>query len=165
MLNRRGLEAAIARAFSAGSKAGTLAMLAIDLDHFKEINDTHGHEAGDKVLHHVGRVIAAAVRRSDLVGRLGGDEFLAVLIDAGSPQQALQIADDIIARLEIPLELQVTTVRIGASIGVAISTAEEDSPAALLRRADAAMYASKQAGRGRARLAQDSPRPQEIRTA
>lgn len=164
LLNRRGLEAAIARAFGDGSKAGTLAMLAIDLDHFKEVNDTLGHEAGDKVLHHVGRVIAAAVRRSDLVGRLGGDEFLAVLIDAGSPQQALQIAHDIIARLETPLELQGTTVRIGASIGVAISTAEEVSPGALLRRADAAMYASKQAGRGRARLAQGS-QPPEIRSA
>ncbi|MFI4886658.1 MAG: diguanylate cyclase domain-containing protein [Steroidobacterales bacterium] len=165
LLNRRGLEAAIARAFGAGPKSGTLAMLAIDLDHFKEVNDTLGHEAGDKVLHHVGRVIAAAVRRSDLVGRLGGDEFLAVLIDVGPPEQALQIADDIIARLEIPLDLEGKTVRVGASIGIAIAAGIEDGPADLLRRADAAMYASKQAGRGRAQLAQDSPQPPEIRSA
>jgi diguanylate cyclase (GGDEF)-like protein/PAS domain S-box-containing protein len=157
LLNRRGLEAAIARAFTSGYRPGTLAMLAIDLDHFKEVNDTLGHEAGDKVLHHVGRVIAAAVRRSDLVGRLGGDEFLAVLVDVGPPQQALQIAEDILARLEIPLELQGTTVRVGASIGIAIAAGNEDSAAALLRRADAAMYASKQTGRGRARLAEDPP--------
>jgi diguanylate cyclase (GGDEF)-like protein/PAS domain S-box-containing protein len=164
LLNRRGLEAAIARAFAAGSQRESLAMLAIDLDHFKQVNDTFGHEAGDKVLHHVGRVITAAVRRSDLVGRLGGDEFVAVLIDIGPPQQALQVAQDIIARLEMPLELQGTKVRIGASIGIALSAGNEESPAALLRRADGAMYASKQAGRGRARLAEEPQRP-EMRSA
>jgi len=156
LLNRRGLEAAIAHAFAAAANPGGLAMLAIDLDHFKEVNDTLGHEAGDRVLHHVGRVIAAAVRRTDLVGRLGGDEFLAVLVGVGPAQQALQIAEDIIARLDAPLELQGTAVRVGASIGIAVSAGNEDNPAALLRRADAAMYASKQAGRGRARLAEES---------
>ena len=157
LLNRRGLEAAIAHAFTAApATPGGLAILAIDLDHFKEVNDTLGHEAGDKVLRHVGRVIAAAVRRTDLVGRLGGDEFLAVLVGVGPPQQALQIAEDIIARLDAPLDLQGTAIRVGASIGIAVSAGNEDSPAALLRRADAAMYASKQAGRGRARLAEES---------
>jgi diguanylate cyclase (GGDEF)-like protein/PAS domain S-box-containing protein len=157
LLNRRGLEAAISRAFAAGpDQSGTLAVLAIDLDHFKEVNDTLGHEAGDKVLHHVGRVIAASIRRSDLVGRLGGDEFLAVLVGVGPPQQALQIAEEIIARLQLPIDLQGTTVRIGASIGIAMSSGPEDGPAGLLRRADAAMYASKQAGRGRASLADDT---------
>lgn len=166
LLNRRGLEAAIARAFAAGAAASeTLAMLAIDLDRFKEVNDTLGHEAGDKVLHHVGRVIAAAVRRADLVGRLGGDEFVAVLVGVGSPQQALQIAEDIIAKLETPLDLQGATVRIGASIGVAMSAGGKDSPAALLRRADTAMYASKQSGGGRARFADAPPEQPEMRSA
>lgn len=165
LLNRRGLEGAIARALTTGYAPGALAMLAIDLDHFKEVNDSLGHEAGDKVLYHVGRTIAAAVRRSDLVGRLGGDEFLAVLVDVGQPEQALQIAEDILRRLETPLDVQGTTVRIGASIGIAFSTGNEDSPAALLRRADAAMYASKQAGGGRARLAEEPPQPPEIRSA
>lgn len=166
LLNRRGLEAAIAHAFASGPAAsGTLAMLAIDLDRFKEVNDTFGHEAGDKVLHHAGRVIAAAVRRNDLVGRLGGDEFLAVLLGAGPPQQVLQIASDIISRLEIPLDLQGTTVRISASIGIAMSAGQEDSPAALLRRADTAMYASKQTGRGRARLAEEPPQAPQTRSA
>ncbi len=161
LLNRRGLEAAVSRAFAAGSaERGALALLAIDLDHFKEVNDTLGHEAGDRVLHHVARVIAATVRRSDMVGRLGGDEFLAVLVGVGPPQQALQIAQDIIARLEVPIDLQGTTVRIGASIGIATSLGAEDSPAGLLRRADAAMYASKQAGRGRACLAEEAPVPE-----
>ena len=166
LLNRRGLEAAIAHAFSAESASpGTIAMLTIDLDHFKEVNDNFGHEAGDKVLHHVGRVIASAVRRSDLVGRLGGDEFLAVLIGVGPAQQALQIAENIIARLEMPVELPGTVIRVGASIGIAISSGDEDSPAALLRRADAAMYASKQAGRGRARLAEELPQRPAMRSA
>jgi diguanylate cyclase (GGDEF)-like protein/PAS domain S-box-containing protein len=166
LLNRRGLEAAVAREFTAGSASrGALAMLAIDLDRFKEVNDTLGHEAGDKVLHHVGRVIAATVRRSDLVGRLGGDEFLAVLVGVGPPQQALQIAQDIIARLQLPIDLQGNPVRIGASIGIAMSSGDEDSPAALLRRADAAMYASKQAGRGRACLAEEPPGAAEMRSA
>jgi diguanylate cyclase (GGDEF)-like protein/PAS domain S-box-containing protein len=161
LLNRRGLEAAISRAFAAGStQRGMLAVLAVDLDHFKEVNDTLGHEAGDKVLHHVGRVIAATIRRSDLVGRLGGDEFLAVLVGVGPSQQALQIAEEIIARLRLPIDLQGRSVRIGASIGIAMSLGPEDSPAGLLRRADAAMYASKQAGRGRASLAEDAQAPQ-----
>jgi diguanylate cyclase (GGDEF)-like protein/PAS domain S-box-containing protein len=157
LLNRRGLELATTRAFGTASQPGALALLAIDLDRFKEVNDSLGHEAGDKVLHHVGGVIAATVRRADLVGRLGGDEFLAVLIDVGSPHQALQIAQEIIARLERPIELQGTSVRVGASIGIAMAAGAEDTPAALLRRADAAMYASKKAGRGCARLADELP--------
>lgn len=165
LLNRRGLEGAMAHALTAASAPGAFALLAIDLDHFKEVNDGLGHEAGDKVLHHVGRVIAAAVRRTDLVGRLGGDEFLALLIDPGPPQQTLQIAQDIIARLEVPIELQGAKVRVGASIGIAISSGTEDSPAALLRRADAAMYASKQAGGGRASLAHEGSQAPETRSA
>ncbi|HET9106495.1 MAG TPA: diguanylate cyclase [Steroidobacteraceae bacterium] len=165
LLNRRGIEAAMERAFAMRSPQGSLALLAIDLDHFKQVNDRLGHEAGDKMLQHVAREIAAAVRRSDLVGRLGGDEFLAVLVDVGQPQQALQIAQEIIARLETPIDWHGTAVRAGASIGIAISAGGEESPAALLRRADAAMYASKQAGRGSARLADGSPRKPETRSA
>lgn len=159
LLNRRGLEAAMGHALSLKSLHGELALLAIDLDHFKEVNDTLGHEAGDRVLHHAAREIAAAVRRSDLVARLGGDEFVAVLLDIGTPQQALQIAQSIIARLQLPIEVQRTEVRVGVSIGIAVSAGgEEESPAALLRRADSAMYASKQAGRGRASFAQEPQR-------
>jgi diguanylate cyclase (GGDEF)-like protein/PAS domain S-box-containing protein len=165
LLNRRGLEAAMARSLATASTAGAFALLAIDLDHFKEVNDSLGHEAGDKVLHHVGRVIAAAVRRSDLVGRVGGDEFLALLVDVGAAQQALQVAEDIIGRLEVPIEWQGTKVRVGASIGVAMSSRREESPAALLRRADAAMYASKQAGRGRACLAKERAEAPAMRSA
>jgi diguanylate cyclase (GGDEF)-like protein len=117
------------------------------------------------VLHHVGRLIAAAVRRSDLVGRLGGDEFLAVLLGIGPAHQALQIAEDIISRLGMPIDLQGTPVRVGASIGVALSAGTEDSPAALLRRADAAMYASKQAGRGQARMAEEPQGTEDARSA
>lgn len=68
---------------------------------------------------------ALTVRRIDLVGRLGGDEFLAVLVGFGPPQQALQIAEDIIARLDAPLDLQGTAVRVGASIGIAVSAGNE----------------------------------------
>lgn len=164
LLNRRGLEASLARAFSSESRRGPLAILAIDLDHFKEVNDSLGHEAGDKLLQHVGSVIAAAVRRSDSVGRLGGDEFLAVLTDVGS-QQALQIATDIIARLEAPIDFMDTLVRVSASIGIAISVATEDEPAELLRRADAAMYASKQDGGGRPRMAVVPSHAQDMRSA
>lgn len=156
LLNRRGLEAAIARVFSTGPQPGTLAMLAIDLDRFKEVNDTLGHEAGDKVLQHVGRDIAAAVRRSDLVGRLGGDEFVAVLSGVGAPQQIQEVANDIIARVEIPIDWQGIPVRISASIGIAIATGNESDPATLLRRADTAMYGAKQTGGGRARFAEES---------
>lgn len=165
LLNRRGLEEALTRAFAANATPGAIAVLAIDLDRFKDVNDRLGHEAGDKVLIHVGRSIAAAVRRSDFVGRLGGDEFLAVLINVGSSQQAVQIAQEILSGLEVPIDLQGTLVQVGASIGIAVSALVEESPAALLRRADAAMYASKQAGRGRARLAEDVPPAVQLRSA
>ena len=150
LLNRRGLDEALTRLFGAGAAHDTLALLAIDLDWFKEVNDTLGHAAGDEVLRAVGRLIESAVRAGDLVARIGGDEFVAVLLGAGHVQRAGEIADGIIARLAAPLRLEGgTQVQIGASIGVAQARTAEDSPAALMRRADAAMYTSKQSGRGR----------------
>lgn len=164
LLNRRGLEAAVARALAAAPPNGAFALLAIDLDHFKGVNDSLGHDAGDKALHHVGHLISSAVRRSDPVARLGGDEFVAALIDVGAAQ-ALQVAQTIIARLEVPIDLQGTPVRVGASIGIAVSEGGEDGPAALLRRADLAMYAAKQAGGGRACLAEPQQRTPDRRLA
>jgi diguanylate cyclase (GGDEF)-like protein/PAS domain S-box-containing protein len=149
LLNRRGLDEALVRLFAGHADHGTLALLAIDLDWFKEVNDTLGHAAGDEVLSRVGRVIESAVRTGDIVARLGGDEFVTVLLGSGHVHRAGEIARDIVTRLAAPLRLQSgSCVHIGASIGVAHAHAAEDSPAALLRRADAAMYSAKQSGRG-----------------
>ena len=150
LLNRRGLDEALVRLFAGGAEPGTLALLAIDLDGFKEVNDTLGHAAGDEVLCRVGRVIESAVRAGDIVARIGGDEFVTVLLGAGHVHRAGTIADDIVAKLATPLRLEGGSwAHIGASIGVAQAYAREDSPAALLRRADTAMYTAKQSGRGR----------------
>ncbi len=154
LLNRRGLDEALVRLFAGGAEAGTLALLAIDLDGFKEVNDTLGHAAGDEVLCRIGRVIESAVRAGDIVARIGGDEFVTVLLGAGHVHRAETIADDIVAKLAAPLRLESGSwAHVGASIGVAQVYASENSPAALLRRADTAMYTAKQSGRGRVCIA------------
>ncbi|MGC8518049.1 MAG: GGDEF domain-containing protein [Steroidobacteraceae bacterium] len=130
LLNRCGLDDALARLFGSGAERGTLALLAIDLDWFKEVNDTLGHASGDGVLRRVGRLIESAVRVSDLVARIGGEEFVAVLLGPGHVQGAGEIAEGIIARLAAALHLEsVTRVQLGASIAVAHARAAEDSPA------------------------------------
>jgi diguanylate cyclase (GGDEF)-like protein len=119
-------------------------LMMLDLDGFKEVNDTFGHSAGDQVLVQVARRIGASVRGGDSVARLGGDEF-AVLLAMGTPEQALSVARRILAALELPLALKISTASVAGSIGIATGglgdTADE-----LLRNADLAMYAAKDAG-------------------
>ena len=121
-------------------------IVAIDLDDFKRINDTHGHHAGDALLVAVAERLVQCVRPADTVARLGGDEF-AVLLPHTSRSGALAVADRMMAAFADPIEVDGHLLRIRASFGVAVgSTDDADS---LLRRADAAMYAAKQSGKGR----------------
>ncbi len=155
LLNRRGLDMGLSAALSlqpAASPRG-LALLQIDLDLFKEVNDTHGHEGGDRVLCHVARILERNTRRGDLIARPGGDEFVVALTGGVDPSKAEQIANTIIAQIEQPIDLGHDHARIGASIGIAFSRPGADSPQALLARADAAMYSAKRGGRGQVRLA------------
>ncbi|HSW12204.1 MAG TPA: diguanylate cyclase [Solimonas sp.] len=161
LLNRRGFDQALsaARARRLRDPGLEIALLLIDLDFFKQVNDRHGHEAGDTVLRRVAAVLEQAVRRTDHVGRFGGDEFAIVLIGVDEPARAGQIAEAIIAALREPIPIgEDLQAQIGASIGITFAGGDSDSSAAMLRRADEAMYAAKQAGRSQARLA-PAPEP------
>jgi diguanylate cyclase (GGDEF)-like protein/PAS domain S-box-containing protein len=156
LLNRRGIASSLSDLFNHSSpkRLSETALLQIDLDYFKQVNDTFGHEAGDRVLSHVARILEECVRRSDIVGRHGGDEFLAVLVGVETPAKAQQIADSMIARISQPIDLgNGNYAHVGASIGIAIPTDRGDTADTVLRRADSAMYEAKQSGRAQARFA------------
>jgi diguanylate cyclase (GGDEF)-like protein/PAS domain S-box-containing protein len=162
LLNRRGIASSLSDLFDHSSprRLGETALLQIDLDYFKRINDTFGHEAGDRVLCHVARILEDTVRRSDFVGRQGGDEFVAVLVGVETPAKAQQIADSMIAKISQPIDLgDGNSAHVSASIGIAIPTGPGDSADAVLRRADEAMYEAKQRGRSQARFAPSPAAP------
>jgi diguanylate cyclase (GGDEF)-like protein len=126
-----------------------LAVLFIDLDGFKQINDRLGHEAGDVLLEAAARRLEACVRPDDLVARLGGDEFTVLLPGALDVEGALVVAERILERLDAPFAVSGTRVRVSASIGVAFSRTRVDDPDQLVREADQAMYQAKRSGRSR----------------
>jgi diguanylate cyclase len=129
------------------------AVLFIDLDGFKPINDTYGHKAGDTVLQAVGKAMSQAVRKSDLVARLGGDEFLVILNNIEPLNAPFEIADKIQAALRQPITLANSAiVRTGASIGISIYPEHGLSAEALMAAADDAMYLAKHDGKGCIRL-------------
>jgi diguanylate cyclase (GGDEF)-like protein/PAS domain S-box-containing protein len=133
------------------------ALLLLDLDRFKEINDTFGHHHGDEVLQQLGPRLLAAVRETDLVARLGGDEFGIVLRDADRAQ-AVEIAGRVVDGLDVPIEVGGQELEIGVSIGIALYPEHGRDAATLLKRADVAMYAAKRAGAGHAVYADDQAR-------
>jgi len=143
ILNRRGFERELTRSLAYVKRYGTpAALLYIDLDGFKAINDRHGHAAGDELLKLVAGELAAHVRASDVVGRLGGDEFGVLMWNAGKPQ-AMMRARDLEIRIEaIGLARGAARLSVGASVGVALLRGELDA-AALIDLADKAMYARK----------------------
>lgn len=124
-----------------------LAVLMVDLDGFKLINDQFGHAAGDRVLEVIGMRLADGIRGEDTVARLGGDEFAIVLEDLESNTLASDIARKLIRSISAPIDLNGMRVSVTASIGVAISSPSENSPSQLLRCADEALYLAKGAGK------------------
>ena len=124
------------------------ALLFIDLDLFKQVNDTHGHTAGDAVLCAVAQRIAKAVRASDTAARLGGDEFAVLLGNLAHLDDAMTVGQAILAAITEPVLFDGKPLRVSASIGVAHFRGNAESAEQLLARADAAMYASKAAGKG-----------------
>ncbi|WP_460457210.1 sensor domain-containing protein [Arenimonas alkanexedens] len=133
-----------------------LALMFLDLDRFKNVNDTLGHEAGDRLLQEVAGRLRTCVRGSDLVGRLGGDEFLVLLREVGRPEDAAIVARKIIEALGQPISLGEHEARVGCSIGIALLSQGNPDLEALMRSADTAMYAAKDAGRNTFEFYNDS---------
>ena len=123
----------------------TPAVLFCDIDDFKVINDTWGHQVGDEVLRHVARAIGHLVRRADTVARFGGDEIVVLLPHAKAPAQAELVATKILECLRVPQRYQGASLPVAMSIGIALLR-EGESADSLLRRADAAMYQAKELG-------------------
>jgi diguanylate cyclase (GGDEF)-like protein/PAS domain S-box-containing protein len=127
----------------------TTALFLLDLDQFKVINDSLGHEAGDQLLHTVGPRLTRAVRPVDTVGRLGGDEFVVVCEDLAGPEEAAQVASSLVGAFAPPVMLDGEPHVVTASVGIALDTDGTSSASDLLRNADAAMYRAKERGRGK----------------
>jgi diguanylate cyclase (GGDEF)-like protein len=127
---------------------GRFAVFFIDLDYFKQINDRYGHEAGDRVLVQVGKRLASVLRKSDTVGRFGGDEFIAIISDVGDRASADELVRKLLRRLEAPILFGKEELFISASIGEAFFPADATLPQDLIRKADNDMYRVKEARRG-----------------
>jgi diguanylate cyclase (GGDEF)-like protein len=137
------VDSAIAGARAGGP--GTAAMI-IDLDRFKEVNDTLGHHSGDILLRQAAGRLQEALRDSDMLARLGGDEFAVLLPTVASADQATEVAERIRGTLEQPFVIQDITVHVGASVGIAIAPEHGKDAEDLLQRADVAMYLAKDSG-------------------
>ncbi len=139
------IDLAIGQAAKSGSK---VAVLFIDLDGFKQVNDRHGHAAGDHLLRAIGKVLNSVVREGDTVGRLGGDEFLVVLDDQTGPEAAEATARRIVQELRRPVAYEDALLQVGASVGIAMYPEHGANAGALQQAADTAMYDVKRTGKG-----------------
>jgi len=138
-----------------GRSHSKLAVMFLDLDGFKKINDSLGHEAGDLLLQGVAHRLQATVRQSDVVARIGGDEFILLLENIAGTENAAAVAQKIIANLAPEFDLNGTPGRVGASIGIALYPQHGEGAEELLRRADEAMYQAKQNGKNTYRFTPD----------
>ncbi len=146
--NRRGLQHALQHALSSTSNSSLVAVYLIDLDGFKPINDSHGHDVGDDLLVAVGQRLQASVRQqTDLVARLGGDEFIVMACHLNHPQQAEELGRSLLQAFDRPFSLGDLHLKVGLTIGYALAPLDSDNPQGLIRLADAAMYAGKQGGK------------------
>jgi diguanylate cyclase (GGDEF)-like protein/PAS domain S-box-containing protein len=157
-LLRDRLEHALSRAARTGGQVGAIYL---DLDQFKVINDSLGHETGDALLQLVAPRLASELRSADTLARLGGDEFVVLCDDVEDPAGPLRLAQRLVAMFEEPFELDGDELFVGASAGVAVA-GPGATPRSLLRDADAAMYQAKALGRGRCELFDDELRRQVL---
>ncbi|MFD2089992.1 EAL domain-containing protein [Blastococcus deserti] len=148
---------ALHRAQRSGQMTG---LLFVDLDGFKGVNDSHGHASGDEVLREVARRMTAVVRPGDVVGRLGGDEFVVLVEQVALERDLLDLAERLIGAVSAPIDAAGQQVRIGASVGVAVSRDAGTDADALVAEADTAAYRAKRRGRGRAEMFDEALRLQ-----
>lgn len=148
LANRYSLEVALQNAIArAQRKQGSLAVMLLDLDGFKAVNDTLGHDVGDSLLQKVAQRLLSAVRGSDLLARLGGDEFVVLAQDMERDDQAGFLAERVLASLQAPIVVGAVELRVTTSIGVAVLEHGAGAPTDLLKCADIAMYRAKASGR------------------
>jgi len=160
--NRTLLEDRLAMALAGQRRTGSvLGVLFCDLDHFKVVNDSYGHDTGDDVLVTTAQRLTHAVRATDTVSRLGGDEFVVLCPDLASQSELTDVVERIVALLAAPMEIAGHELTVSGSVGVSFVGAGVDAPSSLadlLREADAAMYRAKAKGRNRwERLEPESP--------
>lgn len=146
--NRLLLQDRLQQALQWARRSGScLAVMFLDLDHFKQINDRQGHDVGDELLRQVARSVLGAVRASDTVCRLGGDEFVVLLPQIGAAEDAGEVARHILAAVAQPYRIGAASLRVSFSIGIAVFPDDGVDEATLMRRADTAMYEAKRNGR------------------
>ena len=143
------------RAIADASDTSAVAVLLFDLDRFKQINDTYGHDAGDDLLQSVSARVGALLRPSDQLARLGGDEFTVTLVDIPDTDRALDVAKRILASLDEPVQFAGREELITTSIGVVVTTDHQADPDTLVGQADTAMYQAKRGGRARVVMFED----------
>jgi diguanylate cyclase (GGDEF)-like protein len=146
--SRASLENRLGQVLSMAQRERTpVALLFVDLDHFKRINDSLGHAVGDRLLRTTARRLRGLVRDSDIVARPGGDEFVVVLAGLDAESNALTVAGKILETLSEPLVIEGNTLRVTPSIGIALFPQDGDTPGELMKNADTAMYHAKASGR------------------
>ncbi|WP_262031938.1 EAL domain-containing protein [Microvirga sp. Mcv34] len=151
LANRRVFRERLREALGMAGGRGRVVVMHMDLDHFKEVNDTLGHPAGDALLVHVARQLRACVCPSDIIARLGGDEFAVICAEWRHQDDLAAMARRLIEAVSTPCMISDQLIRVGASVGVAVPETGIEADA-LFRRADIALYAAKAAGRGRHRF-------------
>jgi diguanylate cyclase (GGDEF)-like protein len=157
LANRRLFNDELQRLVAQARRGKVFALMLLDLDRFKPINDAHGHDAGDAVLGAVGTRLLQAVREVDLVARLGGDEFAVLLRDPAGREAVDIVCHRVIQAIAEPVSYRGMALQVGTSIGVAMCPAEAQDADTLYKSADLALYAAKQAGRGAWRWGTASP--------
>jgi diguanylate cyclase (GGDEF)-like protein len=148
LANRRLFQDRLDNAMERARRSGTtVALMQVDLDRFKEVNDTHGHHVGDLLLQHIGMLLTHRVRRSDTVARTGGDEFSIILESPSQREDAESVAESLVRILAEPFQLAGKSIQVGASIGIAVFPQDAEDAHTLCIEADQRMYSVKQSRR------------------
>ena len=161
LLNRRSIDTQLHKYIASSGRHNFYgAALLIDLDEFKHINDAHGHDAGDKVLVEIANRLRSRVRVDEVVGRLGGDEFILLINNLATDENiarkaVLRIAEQLMALISMPINYNDNKFSVGASIGIRIFGLDEIEAESVIKDADSAMYRAKEAGKGQCAVYED----------